>query len=80
MDYGGPVYSRRGAVEVGFGGQRDFIGLYILRQHALATQRVALAGLTVGKRVIRHSTPEKIDHVGVRKLLVATRRSKGPDC
>lgn len=80
MVYGGPCYSRRGVVEVGFASQRHFIGLYILRQDALASQRAALTGLSVGKGVIRYPQPEKIDYAVVRKMLVATRRSKGPVC
>lgn len=35
MAYGGPCYSRNGEVEVGFGSQKNFIGLYILRLDVL---------------------------------------------
>lgn len=80
MVYGGPGYSRRGVLEVGFASQRHYIGLYILRQDALASQRAALAGLSVGKGVIRYSKPEKIDYAVVRKLLIATHRANGPVC
>lgn len=80
MVYGGPGYSRRGVVEVGFASQRNYISLYILRQEALASQRAALAGLNVGKGCIRYTKPGKIDYSVVRKMLVATRRSKGPVC
>jgi len=80
MVYGMPGYSRRGVVEVGFASQRNYIALYILRQDALASQRPALAGLNVGKGCIRYTKPEKIDYSVVRKMLAATRRSKGPVC
>ena len=80
MFYGMPGYSRRGEMEVAFANQRNYIALYILRQDALASQRQALAGLNVGKGCIRYATPEKIDYPVVRKMLAATRRSKGPVC
>jgi hypothetical protein len=71
---------RRGEVEVGFASQQNYISLYILRQDALASQQTALAGLNVGKGCIRYTKPEKIDYAAVRKMLAATRRSKGPFC
>lgn len=80
MDYGGPCYSRKGVVEVGFASQKHFIGLYILRQDALATQRAALTGLSVGKGCIRYTKPEKIDFAIVKRMLIATRKSKGEVC
>ena len=80
MEYGGPSYSRNGVVEVGFASQKHFIGLYILRQDALATQRAALKGIDVGKGAIRYSKPSKIDFEIVKKMLIATRESKGEIC
>jgi hypothetical protein len=75
-----PGYSRRGAVEIVFVSQRNYISFYVLRQDALASQRTALAGLTVGKGCIRYTTPEKINYTVIRKRLVVTRRSKGQVC
>ena len=80
MAYGGPCYARKGKVEVGFASQKHFIGLYILRQDALETQRPNLTGLSVGKGCIRYSRPEKIDYAVVERLLVATRDSTGDIC
>ena len=78
--YGMPGYSRHGAVEIGFANQRNYISFYVLRQEALASQRTALAGLNVGKGCIRYTTPEKINYTVIRKMLVATQRSKGEVC
>jgi len=80
MFYGMPGYARCGELEVGFASQRNYIALYILRQDALASQRPALAGLSIGKGCIRYTQPEKINYPVVRKMLAATRRSKGPVC
>src|SRR5215831_18851333 len=67
MFYGMPGYARRGDLEVGFASQRNYIALYILRQDALASQRPALSGLSVGKGCIRYAQPEKINYPVVRK-------------
>lgn len=80
MAYGGPGYSRRGTVEVGFASQKNYISLYILRQGALATQRKSLKGLSVGKGCIRYTHPDKLNYEIVEKLLVATRDSTGDIC
>ncbi|HEY3473141.1 MAG TPA: DUF1801 domain-containing protein, partial [Anaerolineales bacterium] len=39
MQYGGPCYSRKGEVEVGFASQKHFIGLYILRTDVMNAHR-----------------------------------------
>ena len=80
MVYGGPGYSRRGTVEVGFASQKNYISLYILRQDALAAHRKSLKGLSVGKGCIRYTRPDKINFDVVEKLLVATRDSTGEIC
>jgi uncharacterized protein YdhG (YjbR/CyaY superfamily) len=80
MAYGGPCYSRNGVAEVGFASQKNYIGLYILRQDALASQRRFLTGLSVGKGVIRYTRPDKIDFAVVERLLIATRDSAGEIC
>ena len=71
--YGMPSYARKGVVEVAFASQKNYISLYILRQDALAAQRAALAGSSVGKGCIRYARPDKIDYAVVREMLVATR-------
>src|SRR3990172_10957342 len=48
---GGPGYSRRGAVEVGFASQRHYIGLYILRQDALPLSGPRLSSRVVGLKI-----------------------------
>src|SRR5687767_10764227 len=57
MEYGGPSYSRNGAVEVGFASQKHFIGLYILRTDMMKTHRDQLKGkgVSIGKGAIRRS-------------------------
>lgn len=82
MQYGGPCYSRDGEVEVGFGSQKHFIGLYILRLDVLDTYRDMLTakGVTLGKGVIRYSKPEKIDFKIVEMMLNATSESTGVIC
>lgn len=80
MAYGGPGYSRKGAVEVGFASQKHYISLYILRQDALDPQRPFLTGLSVGKGCIRYPRPERIDFAVVEKMLAATRDSTGNIC
>ncbi len=82
MQYGGPCYSRDGEVEVGFGSQKHFIGLYILRLDVLDAYRDMLTakGVTLGKGVIRYSKPEKIDFKIVEMMLNATSESTGVIC
>ena len=80
MEYSGPCYSRKGVIEVGFASQKQYISLYILRQDALATQRAALTSINVGKGCIRYTKPSKIDFDIVKKMLIATRESKGEIC
>jgi len=82
MVYGGPSYSRRGEVEVGFASQKNFIGLYILRTDVMNAHRHLLAGkgISVGKGAIRYSTPERIDFDVVQSMLRDTLVSTGPVC
>lgn len=82
MVYGGPSYSRNGEVEVGFASQKNYIGLYILRTDVMRAHRYMLniPGVTLGKGVIRYSTPEKIDFAVVEKMLRATVESTGQVC
>lgn len=82
MAYGGPSYSRKGEVEVGFASQKHFIGLYILRTDVMAAHRDQLEGkgVSVGKGAIRYSRPERIDYAVVERMLHATRESTGKVC
>jgi uncharacterized protein YdhG (YjbR/CyaY superfamily) len=80
MQHGMPSYLRDGAMEVAFASQRAYISLYILRQPAVAANRDALAGLSVGKGCIRFRTPAQIAPDTVRALLRATVADTGPIC
>jgi uncharacterized protein YdhG (YjbR/CyaY superfamily) len=82
MEYGCPCYSRNGKIEAGFANQKNFIGLYILRTDVMMTFRELLKvkGVSLGKGVIRYSSPDKIDFELVTKLLQATQNSEGPIC
>ncbi len=82
MRYGGPCYSRKGVVEVGFASQKHFIGLYILRTDVMKKYAPLLKnkGVSLGKGCIRYSRPEKIDFEVVEKMLKATVESTGKVC
>src|SRR5215475_558556 len=80
IQHGMPAYLRDGAMEVAFASQRRYISLYILREPALAANRDALAGLSVGKGCIRFRTPDQIAPDTVRALLRATVADTGPIC
>lgn len=82
MLYGGPCYSRKGKVEVGFASQKNFIGLYILRLDVMNAHRnlLKIKGVSLGKGCIRYSKPEKIDFKVVEVMLKATHESTGVIC
>lgn len=82
MEYGGPSYKRNGEVEVGFGSQKHFIGLYILRTDVMAAHRDQLQGkgISVGKGAIRYSKPKHINFDVVESMLRGTMTSTGPVC
>lgn len=82
MQYGGPCYTRNGVVEIGFASQKNFIGLYILRNDVMDAHRNLLKGkgISLGKGCIRYSKPEKIDFKVVELMLKATHESTGVIC
>jgi uncharacterized protein YdhG (YjbR/CyaY superfamily) len=80
MRHGMPSYSRDGAIEVAFAGQKSYISLYILRQAAVEANAERLAGLSVGKGCIRFRRHDQLDPVTVRALLRATATDSGPIC
>jgi uncharacterized protein YdhG (YjbR/CyaY superfamily) len=80
MSYGMPGYARDGVVEVGFASQKHYISLYILKQDVLDRYRPELAGLSLGKGVIRYRGAADVDLAIVRALLVDTHRSEDPIC
>jgi uncharacterized protein YdhG (YjbR/CyaY superfamily) len=80
MDYGMPSYAKNGSVEVAFASQKNYISLYVLKKKVVDDHRGELVGTSIGKGCIRFSKPEKIDFKIVKKLLIATRKSKEPVC
>lgn len=80
MRHGMPSYLRDDTVEVAFASQKGHISLYVLRRAALDVNAERLAGLSVGKGAVRFRSPEQIDPITVRALLVATAAGSGPVC
>lgn len=78
--YGGPVYQRNGTIEVGFASQKNFIGLYILKQEALIPHKHLLKGISVGKGVIRYANLKKINFDVIKMILEATCNSDSSIC
>lgn len=71
MAYGGPCYAKEGNIEAGFGSQKHFIGVYILKQKAFNKYINEIKGATHGKGVIRFSKPENIEFPVIQKMLKA---------
>jgi uncharacterized protein YdhG (YjbR/CyaY superfamily) len=80
MRYGGPCYEKNNIAEAGFASQKNFIGLYILKQDVMGKYKGELKGVSVGKGCIRFTKPEKIDFSVVQKMLAGTFRSKNIIC
>jgi len=82
MEYGGPSYSRKGVVEVGFASQVNYISLYILKQEVMEAHKEQLTGkgVSFGKGCIRYSKPERINFEVVEDMLVAAEKSDAPIC
>lgn len=80
MNYGGPCYEKNGVVEAGFVSQKNFIGLYILKQDVMAKYKGELKGVSMGKGVIRFTNPERIDFAIIKKMLADTYASENIIC
>src|SRR5262249_21022503 len=80
MRYGMPAYGRGDQIEVGFGLQAKYLSLYILKQPVLETYRAHLAGLSLGKGVVRYRRPEQMDWAIISGLLANTRATAGAIC
>jgi uncharacterized protein YdhG (YjbR/CyaY superfamily) len=78
--YGMPGYARDGVVEVSFASHKQYISLYVLKQDVLDRHRLELAGLSVGKGVIRYRRATDVDLDVVRALLAETYTSASPIC
>jgi uncharacterized protein YdhG (YjbR/CyaY superfamily) len=80
MRYGMPAYARGDQIEVGFGLQAKYLSLYILKQPVFEAHRAQLAGLSLGKGVVRYRRPEQIDWAIVTGLLANTWSSADAAC
>jgi uncharacterized protein YdhG (YjbR/CyaY superfamily) len=80
MRYGGPCYEKNNVAEAGFASQKNFIGLYILKQDVMEKYKGELKGVSIGKGCIRFTKPEKIDFSVVQKMLAGTFLSKNTIC
>jgi uncharacterized protein YdhG (YjbR/CyaY superfamily) len=80
MTNGMPAYGRGGEIEVGFAKQAKHLSLYILKQPVFEAHRPQLAGLGLGKGVIRYRRPEQIDWDIVSRLLADTCASTDAVC
>lgn len=80
MAYGGPCYAKNDNIEAGFGSQKNFIGIYILKQKAFKKYIDEFKNCTHGKGVIRFSKPEKIDFTLLQKMLKATYEMEDEIC
>ena len=78
--YGMPSYARAGVVEVSFAGHKQYISLYVLKQAVLDRHGSELAGLGLGKGVIRYRRATDVDLDVVRALLADTYTSASPIC
>lgn len=80
MLYGGPCYVKNNVAEAGFASQKHFIGLYILKQDVMKKYKDELKGVSIGKGVIRFTSPDKIDLEVVKKMLAGTYEFKDSIC
>ena len=80
ISYGMPGYARDGVVEVSFASHKHYISLYVLKQDVLERHGSELAGLSLGKGVVRYRRATDVDLDVVRALLADTRASASPIC
>lgn len=80
MEYRIPSYRRDGIVELAFASQSRNIALYVMRTDVLDAHRDRLAGLSVGKGVVRYRDPDELDWDVVASMLDATAATHGPVC
>ena len=80
MRYGGPCYEKNNITEAGFMNQKNYIGLYILKQEVMNKYKDEFKGVTMGKGVIRFTNPDKIDFAVVKKMLKGTYESVNAIC
>jgi len=75
MQWGMPVYVRRGKVRFGFAEQKQFITLYFMEPEILDDNAAALAGVVRGKSCLRFRRPERLDLRLVETLLRVVKRA-----
>lgn len=80
MEYGGPCYRKNGVIEAGFASQKNFIGVYILKQVIMDEYKGELKGVSTGKGCIRFTNPAKINFEVIQKMLKGTYESDDVIC
>jgi len=80
VEWGMPVYRRRGQAEFAFASQARYISLYVMKQAAVEANADRLAGLDMGKGCLRLTPAAPIDTELVAALLDATAASDEPPC
>jgi uncharacterized protein YdhG (YjbR/CyaY superfamily) len=78
MQWGMPVYVRRGRISFGFAEQKQYLTLYFVNSAALEKNVRDLAGVSRGKACLRFRRSAAVDWGLVEKLLVDTRDSEPP--
>ncbi len=68
IEFGMPCYKRKGAIEISFASQKQYIALYV--NPALTNEfRDALGAASIGKSCIRFTRPEQMDFTVLEQLL-----------
>ena len=78
LEYGMPAYRRKGAVDLAFASQKQYISLYVMKKDVVDRHRAALSD--AGKGCIRIRRPPDIAFDVVRSLLVGTVQSASRPC
>jgi uncharacterized protein YdhG (YjbR/CyaY superfamily) len=76
IDYGMPVYKRKGVMAFAFASQKQYISIYGCGSPAVKDLRAKLAGSGKGKGCVNFTNPEKIDFAVVEELLRRIAKSK----
>jgi uncharacterized protein YdhG (YjbR/CyaY superfamily) len=79
MSYEMPSYARDGTIDLNFALQASYLSVYVWNRRVFDAHRAELAGLNLGKAVIRYRCPEQVDWNVVGSLLVDLRDSPSED-
>jgi uncharacterized protein YdhG (YjbR/CyaY superfamily) len=69
MSYGMPSYAREGTIDLNFALQAAYLSVYVWNRPVFEAHRAELAGLNLGKAVIRYHRPEQVDWNVLSSLL-----------